>query len=81
MREATTVILSEMAARLSEEFKVPIATLTPYDWWKRSKKDQISIPMPLPIRWVGRSPVFLWRDIRRWYAAFKDAGVETSAKR
>ena len=72
MREDTTVILSEMAERLSKEFEMSIATLTPYDWWKRTKDETISIPLPQPIRWVGRSPVFLWRDVRRWYAAFKE---------
>lgn len=80
MREATTVIMSEMAERLSEEFGVSIAMLTPYDWWKRTKNEDISIPMPQPIRMVGRSPVFLWRDIRRWYIAFKETGAELSPR-
>lgn len=75
MRESTTVILAEMAERLSEEFDTQIAQLTPYDWWKRSKKDAIAITMPAPIRYVGRSPVFLWRDIRRWYIAYKEEEV------
>ena len=73
MRESTTVILSEMASRLSSEFDIPIAELTPYDWWKRTKSESISIPMPTPIRFVGRSPMFLWRDILRWYPAYKES--------
>lgn len=80
MREATTVILSEMAERLSDEFGISIAALTPYDWWKRTKKEEISIPMPQPIRWVGRSPMFLWRDIRRWFVAYKETTAEFAGK-
>lgn len=74
MRESTTVILAEMASRLSEELNLdpPVAPLTPYDWWKRTKHEAISIPMPVPVRMVGRSPVFLWRDIKRWYPAYKE---------
>lgn len=72
MREDTTVILSEMAERLSEEFNTEIAHLTPYDWWKRTKTETIAIALPTPVRWVGRSPVFLWRDIKRWYRAYKE---------
>ncbi|KKM81013.1 hypothetical protein LCGC14_1334040 [marine sediment metagenome] len=71
MRETTTVILSEMAGRLSEEFNVTIANLTPYDWWKRTKDESISVLLPVPIRFVGRSPIFLWRDVKRWYLMFK----------
>lgn len=68
------MILSEMAERLNEEFEVDprIAPLTPYDWWKRTKAETISIPLPQPIREVGRSPLFLWRDIKRWYPAYKE---------
>jgi len=65
-----------MADRLSEEFGVTIATLTPYDWWKRSKSETILVPLPTPIRWVGRSPVFLWRDVRRWYLAYKETTLD-----
>jgi hypothetical protein len=80
MREDTTVILSEMAERLSEEFNTPIASLTPYDWWKRTKADSIAISLPNPIRWVGRSPVFLWRDVKRWYAAYKEVSAERAVR-
>lgn len=73
MRDSTTVILSEMAERLTEEFEVEIAKLTPYDWWKRTKAESISIPLPQPIRFVGRSPMFLWRDVKRWYQAYREA--------
>lgn len=71
MRKDTTVILSEMAERLSGEYDTTIAELTPYDWWKRTKDETITVPLPHPIRWVGRSPVFLWRDIKIWYGSFK----------
>ena len=78
MRADTTVILSEMAERLTHEFGLDpaIAPTTPYDWWKRSKTDKIVLRMPPPIRNVGRSPVFLMRDINRWYRAYKQLGGE-----
>lgn len=68
-------MLSEMATRLNEELDLedPIAVLTPYDWWKRTKSEKISVPMPKEIRMAGRSPIFLWRDIKRWYPAYKEA--------
>lgn len=72
MRDSTTVILSEMAGKLNEEFSTSISDLTPYDWWKRTKSETIQIPLPEPIRFVGRSPIFLWRDVKRWYAVYQE---------
>lgn len=72
MRNETTVILAEMAERLNDEFDIEVSELTPYDWWKRTKDESIAVPMPTPIRMVGRSPMFLWRDIKRWYSVYKD---------
>lgn len=77
MRPTTTVLLREMADLLNEEFKPeePIGQATPYDWWKRQKAQELSVPMPEPIRMVGRSPVFLWRDIKKWYKLYKGIKV------
>lgn len=74
MREQTTVVMSEMADRLNKdlELKPKIAQSTPYDWWKRTKNNQISQPMPKPIRMIGTSPVFLWRDVVRWYKLYAE---------
>ena len=74
MRETTTVLLSEMAQRINEMPQVmdQVAVHTPYDWWKRHKAGALSISLPTPIRFVGRSPVFLWRDVRRWYLLYKE---------
>lgn len=72
MRNETTVILAEMASRLNEEFGTDISELTPYDWWKRTKSEAIQVPLPEPIRFVGRSPMFLWRDIKRWYSVYRE---------
>lgn len=72
MRDSTTVILAEMAGRLNEEFGTEISELTPYDWWKRTKSESIQVPLPAPIRFVGRSPMFLWRDIKRWYQVYAE---------
>lgn len=78
MRDSTTVMLSEMAERLAEEYDIEIKSHTPYDWWKRTKDESIQVPMPKPIRMAGRSPLFLWRDIKVWYQIYKDE-VLTSA--
>jgi hypothetical protein len=82
MRPTTTILLSEMADRLTEDLDLedPIQHMTPYDWWKRNKKGDLSLAMPTPIRYVGRSPVFLWRDIKRWYVAFKDLTLEPDGR-
>lgn len=82
MRPTTTVLLSEMAERINEEFNLdePIAKLTPYDWWKRNKAEELSWTLPEPIRFVGRSPVFLWRDIKRWYIAYKGIPLVAAAE-
>ena len=79
MRKDTTVVLTEMAERLNYELGIdpPIRQSTPYDWWKRTKNDDIPVPMPSPIRWVGRSPVFLMRDIKRWYQVYKGEEINT----
>lgn len=74
MRQKTTVILREMAEVLTYELGLdpPLSQYTPYDWWKRTKAETISMPMPKPIRFVGRTPVFLLADIKRWYRAYSD---------
>lgn len=79
MRPTTTIFLAEMAERLSEEFDLenPISSSTPYWWWKQHKAGDLPIALPEPIRFVGRSPVFLWRDIRRWYIVYKGIEAKT----
>ena len=74
-RPVDQVILSEMADRLNTQFEryldEPIPQTTPYDWWKRTKLGTISEPLPIPIAKLGRSPVFRYGDIVRWFISYK----------
>lgn len=75
------IILGDMADRLNKQFgrhlDEPIASTTPYSWWKRHKKGDLPEPMPTPLWFVGRSPVFRWGDIVRWFIRYKGIGKLT----
>lgn len=78
-RTSDTVILADMADRLNAQFAKhldePIKETTPYDWWKRTKQEDISEPLPKPIDMIGRTPVFRWTDIMRWFIRYKGVGT------
>lgn len=83
-RNADTVYLSNMAEKLNEQFgkhlDAPIARMTPYDWWKRTQRGDISEPLPKPIEIYGRSPVWRYNDIVRWFIRYRGVGkVKESA--
>lgn len=74
------VTLKNMASRLnafpavSVRLESPIATMTPYDWWRRTKEETLSHPMPDPaflIRGAGKpTPVWSWPAIISWYIRY-----------
>lgn len=76
------VTLKDMAERLEESYATqidgPINRRLPYDWWKRTKEDRLSIPMPEPSYYVGQSPVWVYRRVVAWYAGY--AGLKTEGK-
>ncbi len=74
VRESAALMLSEMADFLNTRFKLnyPIAYMTPYDWWRRTKENQIDPPLPEPIRMVGKSPLFSRRAVASWYQDYKE---------
>ena len=74
VRESASVTLSEMASFLNERFSLnyPIAYMTPYDWWRRTKEGEIDPPLPKPIKMVGRSPLFSRRAVASWYEEYKE---------
>ena len=69
----TFVSISDMARVLNYEFKTdpPIATTTPYGWWKRQKVNNMTPPMPKPVRVSGNSVLFRRNDIIKWYGHWK----------
>lgn len=83
-RPVDQVILSRMADRLNSQFAryldEPIPQTTPYDWWKRTKLGTISEPLPVPVVMLGRSPVFRWGDIVRWFITYKGIAKKAALK-
>lgn len=72
--------LFQMATRLTDHYSLdpPIQYRTPFGWWKYTKLDTISLPMPNPraiIREKGGrpTPVWRWSEIVAWYAGY--AGI------
>lgn len=84
MRTDNKVMLNEMAGQLNEQFARyldrPVASHTPYDWWKRTKNGDISEPLPKPIIVVGNSPVFRWNEIIAWFVRYRGIGSKVSLK-
>lgn len=74
-RKAQLVTLADMADKLNEKYgpllEEPISNTTPYDWWKRTKRRDISEPLPKPVMVVGRSPVFRWTEIMPWFIRYR----------
>lgn len=76
--QSNKVTLAEMADRLNEQFgqylEQPIHPRSPYDWWKRTKAENISEPLPHPVMLIGRTPVWRWPDIVAWFIRYKGVG-------
>ena len=72
------VNLANMAEKLNQTFARhldnPISKLTPYDWWKRTKADTISNPLPKPVAIIAGRPMFRYSDIMRWFISYRGIG-------
>jgi len=82
-RNKKYVALFQMADRLTAYFALdpPIQYRTPFGWWKYTKNDSISLPMPNPraiIREKGGrpTPVWRWSEIVQWYAGYAGVAVK-----
>ena len=72
-RKLELINLKEMAAVVNHEFQLDpkVADLTPYDWWRRNKDDNMNPRMPKPVMMAGRVAVFRRREIVEWYGQWK----------
>lgn len=72
------VNLAVIGDRLNKQFSrhldEPISPLTPYDWWKRTKKGTITEPMPNPVSFINGRPVFRYADVMRWFIRYRGIG-------
>lgn len=78
-KNATYVGLFQMADRLNDRFgdqiPKPIGYMTPFGWWKYTKADTISLPMPQPRAIITDkgghpTPIWRWLEITKWYAGY-----------
>ena len=83
-RNPQQITLAEMADKLNATFgrylDEPISDRTPYDWWKRTKRGDITEPLPKPVIVVGRSPVFRESEIIPWFVRYKGIGTRMLRK-
>lgn len=83
-RNPQQITLAQMADKINDQFgkylDEPVSHMTPYDWWKRTKDQTISEPLPAPVLVVGRSPVFRWTEILPWFVRYKGIGTRIKIK-